>query len=133
MDIRYYIVAPGMLLLSAYAWTLLPRLWRHENTALDHRPAWWPGGLVSWRGFVRTLPLAVLFCWLLTLFIVLGPFIPEQPRDAFGFIRPAWYSLPLAIAPLVAIPLWISIYLFNRPRFLVPPHLREERTGGSEP
>ena len=73
------------------------------------------------------MPSAALFLVLLLAAIVLAPFVEEQPPDSFGFVRPAWFSLPVAIAPFIVVSLWISIYVFNRPKFLVPPHLRDDR------
>jgi len=133
MDPRYLVVVTACVVLSAYAALQLSRLWRHETTALDHRLASWPGDEMSWRGFVRTLPSIFGFFWLLTLAIVVGPPVPEQPSDSFGFVRPAWYSLPVAALPFAAIATWTSIYFFKRPRFLIPPHLRggEDRREGS--
>jgi len=118
------VIAIGVSMLAA---VVAPNAWRPERGRLSRVPTWWPDAVVGWRGLLRTLPLSIGYLWLLSATVLLGPFVPEQPRDAFGFIRPAWYSLPLSVAALLAIPTWISIYLFNRPRFLVPPSMRGDR------
>jgi hypothetical protein len=128
MDMRYVVVATGLAVLLAISGRAIARLWRHRTNALDRRPSWWPGDERSWRGWLRTLPSATAFLAILFVGIALGPLVPEQPPDAFGFVRPAWYSLPLAAAPVIATLLWISIYFFNRPQFFVPPHLRDDHS-----
>jgi len=129
VDFGYIAVLAGTTLGSVYYTMLLRKVWWHKTTSLDHRPAWWPAWWLdeqSWRGFVRTIPTSCAFCWILAAVVIVGPFVPVQPRDWFGFIRPAWFSLPGAVSPFVAISLWLSVYLFNRPKFVVPPHMRDD-------
>jgi len=114
------LVAVGFIAAGAF---LAPMAWHPERGRLSRPPTWWFGG----RGFLRTLPLSIGYVWFLSAVLLLGPFVPEQPRDGFGFIRPAWFSLPLSVVGLLGLPTWISIYLFNRPRFLVPPSMRGDR------
>jgi hypothetical protein len=125
MDWRYVAVVPFAAAVLYATVKELPRLWRHQNPVWDHKPASWPWSETTWHRFVRTWPTGLAFGCLLLFVIVSAPLIPEQPRDSFGFVRPAWYSLPLAVSPFLFFGLCLSIYLVNRPRFLVPPHLRD--------
>jgi len=116
-------VAIGFIAAGAF---LAPSAWHPERGRLSRAPTWWPDA-IGWRGFLRTVPLSIGYMWLLSAALVFGPFVPEQPRDGFGFIRPAWFSLPLSAVAVLGLPTWISIYLFNRPRLLVPPSMRGDR------
>lgn len=103
------------------AWAAL-RVWRNAAPTMHHRSPIWPGGEIAWRAFVRQCPVgcATLIAGLLAyLFGVLIPAPqsgwPQALMTAFG------------LAALVLVAFSVSIALFNRPRLLVPPHLRGER------
>src|SRR6266566_4967738 len=108
----------------ALATAQLRRIWRHQSTFWDRPQSWWPYGREAWPRFVRLIPLAIAFCWFEIVGIVVGTLLPLSPKDAFGFVRPLWFSLPVAASPFVFFALAISIYRYAWPRFLIPPYLR---------
>jgi hypothetical protein len=113
-------------LLAFMAWLYVraaPRLWTgHAGPAADERPpAWWPLGAPSWRGGSRaalvTVPsgaLLILFGW--------GFNRTTPGSTAYGVL-----GTLAAASTLLLIGLTVTITLVNRPRFLVPPHLRAQR------
>lgn len=109
------------------ATTQLGRLWRHQSAFLDRPQSWWPYGRESWPRFVRLIPLAIAFCWLMIIALVLGTLLPAADEDAFGFVRPLWFSLPVAASPFVFFALAVCLYRYAWPSFLVPPHLRDSK------
>jgi hypothetical protein len=125
VDLRYLGIVPFVALVLWVTVRHLPRLWRNETPYWDHAPSGWPWGERAWVGFVRGLPTTMAAGCLLVLAMVLGIFIPEHPRDALGFVRPWWYTFPLAALPFTMTALWLSIFFFRRPRMLIPPHLRD--------
>lgn len=100
------------LILSVRLLRTLRRVWKFTGTPLERRPVWWPGDNASWRGATRVVPLAIAFVWFLALVVTLGPLVPEQPKDTFGFVRPAWFSLPVAVVGVAVWPgrLGLSIH-----------------------
>jgi hypothetical protein len=72
--------------------------------------SYWPWGLTSWRGVRRlAIPTEV------ALLSLLGVLLPSQLR-----------LIPEVIFFFVAVPLGLSIFFLNRPKFAVPPALRKE-------
>jgi hypothetical protein len=71
------------------------------------------------------MPTAVILGWAFVFVAAVGPFIPAGPKDEFGFVRPLWYTLPALAVIVVFGLLAFSIITFRRPRFLIPPHLRQ--------
>lgn len=93
------------------------KAWRGE-TAFDGTvpPAWWPFSLPVWRGVGRSFVAVVPF--LLVMFI--GGLIAE-------FSSAEDLGLSIAALGLLGVPfIQAPIVFFNRPRWLVPPHQRDE-------
>jgi hypothetical protein len=102
----------------------LPRLWRGEIDFPDSTRFGWLLTVDS-KDAVRIMPTMIVAGWTAVFFLVIGPFIPEGPKDEFGFVRPLWYTVPGLALLSVFLVLGFSIVMFRRPRFLIPPHLRE--------
>jgi len=92
-----------------------PRLWRGESDVDEPAPAW-PFGAPAWRGVIRSF--------------IVGP-----PCIALVFAGGAVAELTdaddlgMAIAAfglLAVVALHVPILLFNRPKALVPPPLRDQ-------
>jgi len=101
--------------LAALATRGLPALWRHDTDGWDRMPERW----------VRGLPVAVVTGWamlagaLLTVLAVgrsgtLGDVATGALGAVLGFV-------------VLAGTTWVSVVLFGRPRFAIPPHLRPGR------
>lgn len=100
----------------------VPRIWRGDVDRSSAVPVTWPWGGISWRAVIRAGPAALIGG--LTL-IVGFPVLLIAQEEAHGtFSRPLVVVLPflgLFVLGLVAV---VCVALFNRPRFLVAPHLR---------
>jgi hypothetical protein len=99
--------------------TFMPRYWRHP--AIPVRPEW--GGLflgdAIWRGFVRSLMAGVIGGWFL---ILAGVGILLADRKVIDETVPVWLGLGFFLFGFLG----FSIVFFNRPKFLVPPSLRDQ-------
>jgi len=118
------VVVFGLLAFMCFIYVrAAPRLWDGRAGAAEDEPppGGWPLGAASWRGGMRatlvTLPcsaLLILFGW---AFNRTSP--DSTAYDVLGTLG--------AASVLLLIGLTASITLVNRPRFLVPPHLRSQR------
>ena len=92
------------------------KVWRGEEEGMnpDRPSSFWPFGLALWRGWVRLGPASAL--------IVLLACATAVALDA----EVRWLSLPLSIAFLAAIALFLSIVLFARPKWAIAPSLRSQ-------
>lgn len=109
----------GLVVGALLAAARLPAVWRNEIGLNPNRvPAAWPFGAAMWHGYVRGLPvLCALF--------PLG--LPIALINRFGGETLNEVVLPpFAFGILAAMLLCATIVFFNRPRFLVPPHLRAQ-------
>lgn len=109
-----------MLAAASYALFLSRRLWRRQATKLDVQPSVWPWGAPAWRAYRRVTPLlscvsVVVFAACLAL--VLSDGGGSASTIAIGVLLVAAAILLVLVPPIV---------LLNRPRVLVPPHLRTE-------
>jgi hypothetical protein len=97
------------------------RAWRNEQPWLDpDAPRAWTGGLPSWRGWVRVQAVIVP-----TVFVIAAPLFVIQSTGVGGG---AWDTVR-AVAGLVICGVLLAgarVWLFNRPRWLVAPHLRHQ-------
>src|SRR3954453_18390597 len=108
------------LLAAGYAYAV-GRVWRgHSELDGAPPPAWWPFSPPLWRGVARAFPVQGA-CAL----VLIGGGIAADlaGRDSSGYdVGMAVGLVGLLGIVLLALP----IALYNRPRFLVPPHQRDE-------
>jgi hypothetical protein len=97
-----------------------PVIWEKPSPVFDQPLAWWVWGEALWRAYVRVLPVgSAVFA---VLMVALVPAIYGIGGDA-GLV----ISVAVAVLDLAAwVVLMATIALFNRPRSLVPPHLRQQ-------
>src|SRR5437870_5414459 len=88
----------------------LPRLWRHESDRWDRMPEWW----------VRGLPTVVVAGWAMLVGVPLTVLAVGR-TNTVGDVLTGALGVVLAFIVLAGI-LWVTVVLFNRPRFVVPPH-----------
>jgi hypothetical protein len=113
-------IAFAVATLGVWAWTA-PRHWRGESrlTGADP-PLWFPFSEPVWRGVVRS-------------YVVWAPaialFVGGSVVAGFSTEGSAAYNAGMAAASVGLFggsALHFAILFFNRPRFLVPPGLRDE-------
>jgi hypothetical protein len=120
MDLKLVFVFVGMIILAAGSTWLAPRIWSGRyRPALAAFEAWLPSSIA--RGTIRALAFNPVFLWLAAAFMLAAGL---RPIPAGGTNEP----LPFLLALLAAAALGISgsIVFFNRPKSLVPPHMRSE-------
>jgi hypothetical protein len=106
----------------------LARLWRHEATAWDRRPGWWPYGERSFHAWRLAMPSLVLAFVGMVLAVGLL-YLPPYPK--FGV--PQALGAVALVATLALAALALSTALTGRPRRLVFPWLREGPAERSRP
>jgi len=97
----------------------IPRLWTHASSYWDVKPHGVPWSEAAWEGWVRALPAAC----------VGGAALDVAAWIAVLLSKSAASKAALAAASavwLLAMVIAGAIILFNRPRWLVPPHLRRQ-------
>lgn len=102
----------------AVATLLLPRYWRHEIRTLDRAQSGSALGDVTEAG-LRIMPIAIAGGWLLVCGFMLLPLLPRERPESLLFV------VPYTVALLTIVVLVFTVWFLNRPRFLVPPHLRD--------
>lgn len=115
-----YVLALIIAFFLAGATPQITRVWRAGQNdefrfEYEHRPEFWPWGSALWRASYRAMLPYVGLTAAMAVFLAL----PES--GAFERVRTAvvWIAVGM-------IALMLSIALFNRPRFLVPPRLRSK-------
>ena len=116
---------------SILAWSQAPKLWRHETRIWDGRaPSWWLWGEALFRGWVRSLVIgtaagtAMVFA--LGVMLVVQPDLDNPQSSQESQLEVVAIGVALGVWILLTLMLF-SVILFNRPKFVVPPHLRNER------
>lgn len=103
---------------------VMPRVWRDElATGGEHAPGWWPWGEALWQGYRRLPPLGLAWFVVALVFGLGSAFVPEQPQGPF--VRPYWAVIPFLSALGLISAAMLGVVFLNRPKFIVPPHLRE--------
>lgn len=103
---------------------VMPRVWRDELApGGEHAPGWWPWGEALWQGGRRVVPLSPAAFAVGLVFGLGSAYVPEQPEGPF--VRPYWAVIPFLGALGLVFALALAVVFLNRPKFIVPPHLRE--------
>ncbi|MDE3194006.1 MAG: hypothetical protein KGN00_09990 [Chloroflexota bacterium] len=116
--------AATMLYAAAQVWSF----WREARSvpAWTGVPGWWPLGDALWRGTVRSCAVWVSMGSLAALLLGIVEFGGWRGRPAVIEGPAATLVTMLSAAILVLLGLMASVVLFNKPGFVVPPHLRSE-------
>jgi hypothetical protein len=116
--------------LLALAWTQVPKLWTHHTKYWDGRaPGWWVWGEAAYRGWVRALVIMTVAGTAMVLTVAVGLLLGLDADDSS--VEDASTAVAVTIAVLIGVTVVlfltaVSVILFNRPRTVVPPHLRAE-------
>jgi hypothetical protein len=116
-----WIVFLGFGVLIAAAARGLVAFWRGESRVWEHRPAWWPWGELVFRAWVRMMALGVATLALLDIIFLFSE-LGAYEGDGAEF----WLA---AIPLFLLLTVWIlctTVAFYNRPRWVVPPHLRDD-------
>lgn len=118
------IVLLGLLVLGGLA--LLPKLWRSEADIQKEEATkkWWPFGEAFREGFLRSIPAAILALLMLELGLIAGFFQEYLTGEGSRIARELTVYLGSAFVVMLLVDL--SVTLFNRPKFIVPPGARDE-------
>lgn len=103
------------------------KFWHSTSSTFDGvTPGWWVWGDTLFRAWRRGLPVATAGALFLTVTLLIGTLGEVEGRDdnRSQLIRVMFTSS--AIVTLVSFVLALAIFLFNRPRVLVPPRYRNE-------
>lgn len=121
MELHNGVVAVGLVGMGMLYLVQLPKAWRNEGNALNpHRPfAAWPFGAPLWRGWLRAATVSAFTSVLLGIWVAIDS--SSLNSSAWGIAAGGLLGLVFAGFTLGA-----SITLFNRPKNLVVPHLRNQ-------
>jgi hypothetical protein len=123
MTVVYWAVAPALAALAAISiWTGL-RQWHGMGRPLSHWLRNGPMDAESRAGYDRGSLIIGLVCGSFAVMAANGAASGLHPgRGTAGF----WIDVVALAGVLVFTGTFMGIMYFNRPRFLVPPHLRGE-------
>lgn len=113
LSVAQWVAIATFAALALLATRNIPDLWRHGSDRWDRQPEWW----------VRGLPTAVVVGWLMLIGVpltVIGMDASGTVADVFAVVL-AGVLLLVVLGALV----WLGVVLVGRPRFAVPPHLRD--------
>jgi hypothetical protein len=115
-----------LLLVMLGASLRLLSIWRNSQMSeriFKRMSSWWLWGDPLLRGWVRALAVGLIGGWLLVAsMIAAGLLATETVTSSVGF----GFLTLLVIGLFVSLGMVATIMLFNRPRFAVPPHLRDQ-------
>lgn len=118
-----FVVSLSLVAMSLIAVAMLPLLLRNRIQLYDKLNEWWPFGEELLRGYIRSIPVAVPASVAASMFLV-----ATTAADA-GIIPNEWTTAvksvvtPVILLSLIGI---ITVILLNRPKTIVPPHLRSQ-------
>ena len=121
--IPVFILAPLCLI----ALWQLPKIWRSEADIqrAEATEKWWPFGEAVRYGFIRGMPVGILAGTALTVSMAL---VLVEESTSGGTSQAAAQAAWIAFLVFVGLILVdLSVTLFNRPKFVVPPAARDER------
>jgi hypothetical protein len=105
-----WIIGGVVLVAGLYALRVLWWEWRGEGQPdLYQAPDWWPFDLPLWRALVRSGPIGAV----------------EAPLLGGVYLASGVLDVVLSVFVALSLVLTLVVALFNRPRFLVAPGLRE--------
>jgi hypothetical protein len=120
-------IALTLLLLLMFGASLrLLNIWRNSQMSeriFKRMRSWWLWGDPLLRGWVRALAVGLIGGWLLVASTIAAALLATETVTSsvgFGFLT------LLVIGLFVSLGMVATIMLFNRPRFAVPPHLRDQ-------
>ncbi|MFB6720573.1 hypothetical protein ACFCV3_10450 [Kribbella sp. NPDC056345] len=117
------IVLLGLLVLGSLA--LLPKLWRSQaDIQRAEATRAWPFSEAFRAGFLRSIPAAVLALLMLELGLIAGFFAQYLTGDGSRLADRLTVYFGTAFVVMLLVDL--SVTLFNRPKFIVPPDARSE-------
>lgn len=117
MTPKLWVLWAALTLVSVLAIRGVRPLWRHETTLFDTMPEWWFWGPVLWRGWVRSLPLVGIIAVLFPVGMLVVRVWESDSAVVF---------LVMMLILFIVFVLGASIMLFNQPKALVAPHLRDQ-------
>ncbi len=113
-----WIIAGVIVATSLYAVRGFWSEWRRRSASDPYRSAdWWPFDLLWWRALVRSGPAGTIEGPLVAAGYVVSGFDSSSAQQVVEVI--------IAVLAAIALLLTAAVALYNRPKFLVPPHLRE--------
>jgi hypothetical protein len=110
--VAFVVLAAGL----TFGTVFLKRYWSQQDSEIDRPPPAWLFGGDAWRTARRIMPISIVGGWLLIAAGVLMLTTPSGQRTPL--------AAPLAAALLITFILIGTIWMWNQPKFLVPPHLR---------
>jgi hypothetical protein len=117
-----------------YLYCNLGKLWPSQASAnvIPAPPITWPYGDVAWRGCVRAIPVGGIGGWTFAV-VAFWCFMSLTSFDRFEFVSNqaarnwlGWGLTVSLIGALAALLLSMSVFLFNRPKLVVPPAYRNQ-------
>ena len=120
----YYVIAAFLgTALVFMTWKAI-RLWRHPEVTDDFSSAFafLPFGDDVRRGEVRSVLLTVVTLWSAALLFAGGLTLGEGEVSTAG----AYVVAGAVVVILLCLLCEVTVILFNRPKFVVPPHMRAD-------
>jgi hypothetical protein len=111
----------------------IARQWRGDVRLGETTPRWWAYGAAAWRGYVRIMPVAgfvggpalVILGWCFILLSSLNGHLLVGDPTVRSWLQVG--AIGGACGMVVAAVIGLVVLLFNRPRWLVVPHMRSDR------
>jgi hypothetical protein len=122
----YYVIAAFLgTALVFMTWKAI-RLWRHPEVVDDFSTAFafLPFGEDVRRGEVRSVLLTVVSLWSAAVLFVGGLTLTEE--ETSGLNASDYTAAGAVVVILLCILCEVAVILFNRPKFVVPPHMRAD-------
>lgn len=124
-----WLVFVVIAVLSTLGLLTLPRLWQGPHRLDKGVPLWWYYPEALWRGYWRSVHLHVVAFWLATLRVFLGKCDEGMSGGSGRDIAMSGFRVAADVVLVgcgLVVALAITVPLFNRPRFVVPPRFRRQ-------
>ncbi len=121
-----WLMAAFFVVFALFALANVPRYWREPYWPAEPG-GWWPYGRGLWLGIRRSEPVIIvgIAMWLAVIFLA-TPLVPPSGGSG-AFVRPVGYVAAVFGVIAAVVVLTGTIALWNWPKWLVPPKLRNER------